>query len=196
MNGVAAHMSEIGPDGEAASAASLGHLSASGSGSETSSRNGEFDYFYRTFMIRLVAFLMWQGAPAALASDLAQDTMLKAYERWDRIQSPEAWSRRVASRELVRAFSQVEESIGELALEPTSLLPAPDEAAEWEDTQEILHLLRDLPARQRQVLAWTLDGYKPAEIAAELGLKAAAVRASLFKARLAVSSKMRDREGD
>ncbi|MEU9047869.1 sigma-70 family RNA polymerase sigma factor [Kitasatospora sp. NPDC048343] len=191
-------MSETGPDGEAASAASLGHLpaSASDSGSETGSRDGEFAYFYRTCIRRLVAFLMWQGAPAALAADLAQDTMVKAYERWDRIQSPEAWSRRVASRELVRAFSQVEESIDELALEPTSLLPVPDEAAEWEGQQEVLHLLRDLPARQRQVLAWTLDGYKPTEIAAELGLKAAAVRASLFKARLAVSSRMTDREGD
>ncbi|MFE6050426.1 RNA polymerase sigma factor [Kitasatospora sp. NPDC056446] len=189
-------MSETGPDGEATSAASLGHLSASGQESETNTRNGEFAYFYRTFVLRLTAFLMWQGAPAALASDLAQDTMLKAFERWDRIQSPEAWSRRVASRELVRAFSQVEESIDELALEPTSLLPAPGEAAAWEQRQEILRLLRGLPARQRQVLAWTLDGYTPTEIAAELGLKAAAVRASLFKARAAVSSRMTDREGD
>ncbi|MFJ9690767.1 RNA polymerase sigma factor [Kitasatospora sp. NPDC101183] len=189
-------MSDIGPDGEATSAASLGHLPDSDGGSELRTRNGEFAYFYRRFIGRLTAFLMWQGASAALAADLAQDTMIKAYERWDRIQSPEAWSRRVASRELVRAFSQVEESIDDLSLEPTSLLPAPNDAAEWEKEQEILHLLRDLPARQRQIFAWTLDGYKPAEIAAELGLKATAVRASLFKARLALSSRMSDREGD
>ncbi|MEU1507916.1 sigma-70 family RNA polymerase sigma factor [Kitasatospora sp. NPDC005748] len=158
------------------------------------SRKSEFAYFYRTCVHRLVAFLMWQGAPAALAADLAQDTMLKAYERWDRIQSPEAWSRRVASRELVRAFSQVEESIDELALEPTSLLPSPGAAAEWEQQQEILQLLHGLPSRQRQVLAWTLDGYTPTEIAAELGLNAAAVRVSLLKARKSVSSRMTDRE--
>ncbi|MFF7592985.1 RNA polymerase sigma factor [Kitasatospora purpeofusca] len=189
-------MSETGPDGEAASAASLGHLPAPADGSGAGARHGEFAYFYRTCLRRLVAFLMWQGAPAALAADLAQDTMVKAYERWDRIQSPEAWCRRVASRELVRAFSQVEDSIEELALEPTSLLPAPGHAAEWEDEQEILRLLGGLPARQRQVLAWTLDGYTPTEIAAELGMRPAAVRASLFKARLAVSSRLTDREGE
>ncbi|MFJ9953221.1 RNA polymerase sigma factor [Kitasatospora sp. NPDC091207] len=189
-------MNETGPDGEAASAASLGRLPASDSGIETSSRNGEFAYFYRTCLRKLVAFLMWQGASAALAADLAQDTMLKAYERWDRIQSPEAWSRRVASRELVRAFSRVEESIEELTLEPTSLLPSPGEAAEWERRQEILNLLSGLPARQRQVMAWTLDDYTPTEIAAELGMNPAAVRASLFKARMTVSSRMTEREGD
>ncbi|MFC9329550.1 sigma-70 family RNA polymerase sigma factor [Kitasatospora sp. NPDC057015] len=189
-------MSDTGPDRDAASAASLGHLPASESEIDASSRDGEFAYFYRTCIRRLVAFLMWQGASAALAADLAQDTMLQAYERWDRIQLPEAWSRRVASRKLVRAFSQVEESTDELALEPTSLLPSPGEAAEWEQRQEILRLLQDLPSRQRQVMAWTLDGYSPAEIAAELGLKSAAVRASLFKARMAVSSRMTDREGE
>ncbi|MFG3054528.1 RNA polymerase sigma factor [Kitasatospora sp. NPDC048239] len=189
-------MSETGPDGEAVSAAPLGRLPDSASGTETSPRDGEFAYFYRTSLRGLVAFLMWLGASAPLAAELAQDTMVKAYERWDRIQSPAAWSRRVASRKLVRAFSRVETSIEELDFEPTSVLPSPGEAAEWERQQEILYLLSGLPARQRQVMAWTLDGYSPTEIAAELGMTSAAARASLFKARLAVSRKMTEREGE
>ncbi|MFD7415835.1 hypothetical protein [Kitasatospora purpeofusca] len=54
-------MSETGPEGEAASAASLGHLPAPADGSGTGARHGEFAYFYRTCLRRLVAFLMWQG---------------------------------------------------------------------------------------------------------------------------------------
>ncbi|MFE7193645.1 RNA polymerase sigma factor [Kitasatospora sp. NPDC057541] len=171
-------------------------MPAPDSGGGTSPRSEEFAYFYRTCLRRLVAFLMWQGAPAPLAAELAQDTMVKAYARWDRIQSPEAWCRRVASRELVRAFSRVEESIEDLDFEPTSLLPAPDEAMEWERQQDILNLLSGLPPRQRQVMAWTLDEYSPTEIAAELGMKPTAVRASLFKARLTVSRRMTEREGE
>jgi RNA polymerase sigma factor (sigma-70 family) len=67
--------------------------------------------------------------------------------------------------------------------EGTLLLPASVDAANWEEHHEILRLLNMLPPRQRQVVAWTFDGYSPAEIANELRITPEAVRASLFKAR-------------
>lgn len=153
-----------------------------------------FAAFYRQFVPVLVGFLVWQGAPAAVAADLAQETMIEAYRQWDRIQHPKAWARRVASRALVRHVSRVEEDPAGTVPEPTALVPAPDALAEWENRHEILRLLALLPPRQRQVLAWSVDGHTPSEIAAELGVDPATVRASLLKARRAIARLLRERE--
>ena len=64
---------------------------------------------------------------------------------------------------------------------------AADEAAMLGPEQaRILEILRLLPDRQRQVMAWTYDGYTPAEIATFLSLDSGVVRASFHKARAAL----------
>lgn len=68
-----------------------------------------------------------------------------------------------------------------------SLLLSATNVEAWEQRHEILRLLAGLPPRQRQVLAWTLDGYTPAEIAEVLAITPEAVRASLMKARRALA---------
>lgn len=62
---------------------------------------------------------------------------------------------------------------------------------EWEQRHEVLRVLDLLPLRQRQVMAWTLDGYPPAQIADELGITAEAVRSSLRKARRTLAAYLR-----
>lgn len=145
-----------------------------------------FSDFYREFITRLVAFLVWQGARLPGAADIAQDTMIKTYQRWSTIDQPEAWARRVASREFVRRFARVRE---DPCSDPPEcpLLPAVTNVEAWEQQHEVLRLLARLPQRQRQVMAWTLDGYAPAEIAVELRITAEAVRASLMQARRALA---------
>jgi hypothetical protein len=44
----------------------------------------------------------------------------------------------------------------------------------WEQQHEVLPVLDRLSPRQRQVMAWTLQCYTPAEIATELRTNAAA----------------------
>ncbi|GAA1903240.1 SigE family RNA polymerase sigma factor [Streptomyces sodiiphilus] len=154
----------------------------------------EFSAFYRADISRLAGFLMWLGAGAATAADIAQETMTKAYRRWPDLENPAAWVRTVASRALVRRISDVREHpVGSLP-EPSPLLPHPDSTAQWEEHQETLRVLRRLPPRQRQVLAWTLDGYTPAEIARELRMTPEAVRANLMKARRAAARHLKQRE--
>ncbi|WP_331719919.1 sigma-70 family RNA polymerase sigma factor [Streptomyces sp. NBC_00147] len=154
----------------------------------------DFPTFYRRFLPRLAAFLMWQGAPGDRAADLAQEAMIKAYNKWQDIRSPEAWTRRVASRELVRHFSRVEEEpVEQVPDTVASLVPRPDELAEWECKHELLTLLKLLPPRQRQVLAWSVTGYTPSQIAEELGLTPETVRGNLSKARRSVASYIRAR---
>ncbi|MFF9186436.1 sigma-70 family RNA polymerase sigma factor [Streptomyces misionensis] len=149
--------------------------------------NEEFSAFYRATLRPLVQFLINQGTSVYLAADIAQDTMTKAYRRWTEIDQPRAWAHRVASRALVRHLSRVMEDPTDTIPEPTSLMPRPDAALEWEARQSTLAVLQALPPRQRQVLAWTLNGHTPAEIAAELSMTPEAVRSSLKKGRRAAT---------
>ncbi|MFI6824997.1 RNA polymerase sigma factor [Micromonospora sp. NPDC050187] len=143
-----------------------------------------FSAFYRNEVGRLVAFLVWQGASVADAADVAQETMRRALEQWHIIRSPGPWTRRVASREYARRMAAtVELPADDLAGRNPLLRASPSEIAVWEARQEELRLLRHLPSRQRQVMAWTLEGYQPAEIAEQLRMTPEAVRSSLLKAR-------------
>jgi RNA polymerase sigma factor (sigma-70 family) len=140
-----------------------------------------FATFYRTQTPALVRFLIWTGARLADAADLAQDTMIEAFKNWHDIEYPRAWIRRVASRKYGRSLASTEEVVEQMDGRP--LLPAHCNVIGWEQLREIQRLLALLPPRQRQVMAWTYDGYEPHEIAAELGITAEAVRSSLKLAR-------------
>lgn len=147
-----------------------------------------FPDFYRSGIPGLVAFVMWLGAGAEEAADIAQETMTRAWQNWKGIRHPRAWVRIVASREYSRRIVACHD---ELTAEIPSRLLGPgmaaDEAAMLGPEQaRILEILRLLPDRQRQVMAWTYDGYTPAEIATFLGLDSGVVRASLHKARAAL----------
>ncbi|MEU6211793.1 sigma-70 family RNA polymerase sigma factor [Streptomyces sp. NPDC047023] len=153
-----------------------------------------FSTFYRATVRSLVGFLVNQGASVHVAADVVQDTMLSAYERWDTIDHPRAWVHKVASRALLRRIASCEEQPVQQVLETTSLLAAPDAIAAWESGQDLLPVLRSLPPRQRQVLAWALSGFNPGDIAGQLGMNDDAVRASLYKARRAVAEAIKERE--
>jgi RNA polymerase sigma-70 factor (ECF subfamily) len=144
--------------------------------------------FYREFITHLVAFLIWQGASLGDAADLAQEAMIEAYRSWDAIEHPRAWTKRVASRKYARQITRVE------PVEPAHLaplVPAGFDIAEWEEDHEILRFLALLPPRQRQVMAWTYDGYSRSEVAAELNITAEAVRTNLLRARRALAARLR-----
>ncbi|MFE4492462.1 RNA polymerase sigma factor [Streptomyces niveus] len=155
--------------------------------------DAEFSSFYRGTIRELTGFLINQGAALPVAADIAQDTMTKAYRRWTDIRQPRAWVHTVASRALIRRIADLrEDPVGQLP-EPTSLLAVTDPVTEWETQYDALRLLTVLPPRQRQVLAWTLNGFTPSEIAEHLGLTAEAVRASLKKARRTAAAHLRNR---
>jgi RNA polymerase sigma-70 factor (ECF subfamily) len=140
-----------------------------------------FAAFYEAQTPSLVRFLVWMGARLPEAADLAQETMIDAYRQWQVIEHPRAWVRRVASRKYGRCLAGIEEPVDQVDGRP--LLPANSDLADWEQHEEIRRLLALLPQRQRQVMAWTYDGYQPHEIAAELGITAGAVRSNLRLAR-------------
>ncbi|MFJ1543298.1 RNA polymerase sigma factor [Micromonospora chalcea] len=164
---------------------------ATGEEKLTPAEEEAFSDFYRGFIKPLVRFLVWKGVPLADAAEAAQEAMIDALRQWRRIVAPEAWVRLVASRKAIRKLASVEEAPAEDLAEVSPLLRvSPDDAVRWEEEQKVLRMLDALPARQRQVMAWTYDGYKPAEIAELLQLDPAAVRSTLRKARRALAARI------
>jgi len=130
---------------------------------------------------------MWQGARLPDATEVAQDTMTKAYQRWSEIDHPKAWTRRVAFRAWVRRNADNKEELVADLSESNPLLPPLINVEVWEQRHDVLRMLDRLPPRQREVMAWTFEGYTPTEIAVELDSTAEAVRANLMKARRALA---------
>lgn len=141
----------------------------------------DFASCYARELPGLVWFVMSLGAGAEAAADAAQSAFTDAFPVWPSIQHPHAWLRRVAQRAYYRRAAR------EIPVESPPDRPGPlptASAAELHDEARAVHTaLACLPPKQRQVMAWSIDGYSPAEIAAELAADPAAVRQNLAKAR-------------
>lgn len=145
----------------------------------------DFAQFYRDTAKPLVAFLINQGATLHEAADLAQDTLTKAFQRWCGLEHPRAWVHTVAGRALIRLRLD-EREIPADPLPPSPLLRSGD-IEHWELSFDIVRALGRLTDRQRQVMAWTLSGFTPAEIADALRLSGDVVRQHLMYARRTLS---------
>jgi RNA polymerase sigma-70 factor (sigma-E family) len=111
------------------------------------------------------------------AEDLLQTALLRCYRRWNRIDEPDAYVRRV----LVRAY------VGRRPRREHATAPLPEPATTdrhiAEDRDEVLRLLATLAPRQRTVLVmrYLLD-LSDAAIALELGVTESTVRTQAFRA--------------
>jgi len=141
-----------------------------------------FAHCYQQQLTPVIRFIMRNGASPHEAADIAQSTFVLAYEAWDAIEHAPAWLRRVAYRQLLRVRRAREDPCAVLPDLPGGRCPmAAVELGEQE--ARVYEALSWLPARQREVMAWTFDGFSPAEIAQELSIEPAAVRQSLARAR-------------
>jgi RNA polymerase sigma-70 factor (ECF subfamily) len=153
----------------------------------------EFEVFYRATAPELTRFLLLQGATITDAAEAVQDTLSSAYQRWDSIDNHRAWSYRVASRTWIRKMTTVKEDLTADLAVPSPLLRATPADA-WHVRHELIAALASLPPKQRQIMAWTLSGYTPAEIAEELQLTSDQVRANLRLARRALAQQLDEQD--
>lgn len=155
----------------------------------------EFEGFYREDLPKLVVFLVLHGVRPEDAKDVAQVTMTRAWQLWQEIRRPRAWVRTVAYREWIRWSVTLEEPRQQV-MEGSLLLQAQADQNEWETRHQVITAVRSLPPRQRQVVAWALDGFTPAETAHALNMKPEAVRGSLKLARQTLRKVLRPQEND
>jgi RNA polymerase sigma-70 factor, ECF subfamily len=134
----------------------------------------------------LLRFAFWLSRDRALAEDVVQETLLRAWKAQDSLLDEAAakpWFLTIIRREYARTFERkrlVTVDVDELIANEEPVLAA----AEEQELAEMRAALFRLPDEYREPLAMqVMLGYSTAEIAQELGLSGPAVLTRLFRAR-------------
>jgi RNA polymerase sigma factor (sigma-70 family) len=146
-----------------------------------------FEDFFRSQYRTLLTTLMSVGATLAEAEDAAQAAFMDTFNRWEHINSPNAYVRTAAVRQFINTRSRSRQGVRHAvhALEtPSEVDAAADrDLTVWEGQQWVEQVLDLLTPTQREVVALTIDGLSTKEIAEILGKSAPNVRQHLSLAR-------------
>lgn len=149
-------------------------------------RQRQFEALTRAHAGDLYRFAYWLCGHEALAQDLVQETLLRAWKHLDALREAGAakpWLLTILRREHARLHERQRPDTAELDEQ------LPDEAA-WAsperhgDAAQMREAMSRLPHRYREpLLLQVLGGLSCEEIAAELGQQPGAVMTQLFRAR-------------
>jgi RNA polymerase sigma-70 factor (ECF subfamily) len=149
-------------------------------------RRDRFQALCRTLRPDLLRFAFWLSRDRALAEDVVQESMLRAWKAQDSLLDETAakpWLLTIIRREYARTFERkrlVTVDVDELVAKEEPMLAA----AEDQDISEVRAALLKLPDEYREPLVLqVLMGYSTAEIARELDLSGPAVLTRLCRAR-------------
>ena len=143
-----------------------------------------FEDMYRQERSRLFRFVRSLGADDHEAEDAVQEAFTAAYKHWDSIREPRPYLYTAAMRQYYRADARNRETPASDRMPDQAEPLSSGDVAEFNDLEErVRAAITALPARQRQVMALTLAGFKPAQIAEQLGSDEAAVRQNQVRGR-------------
>lgn len=150
-----------------------------------------FDEFYRAEYPALVAVATALVGSIESAEDLTQDTMVKSFVRWNKVQRlerPGGWAHRVLLNACTSWWRRRRTESRHLArqrrVEPSMAGPSPDALAFWA-------AVRQLPERHRTVMVLHYAGDRSvAEVAAILSVPEGTVRSDLTRARAALAGQL------
>ncbi len=150
-----------------------------------SAREIRFQALFGKYMNDLFRYAYWLVYDKAVAEDLVQETMLRAWKSMDRLQKPEAakgWLITILRRENARRFERFQPQFSTM---PTETLA--DGHRDYDTSTEAFVLrnaIAELPEDYREpLLLQVIHGYSQKEIAAELGISVAGAGTRLFRAR-------------
>jgi RNA polymerase sigma-70 factor (sigma-E family) len=150
-----------------------------------------FDSFFLHTYQRLARAALLLTGNEAEAEDIAQETMARVYERWDRVaamESPEGYVYRVAMN-VHRRHLRWLRTRARRRVDPPA---APDPLSDVDARVDLLRAVVSLPERQRQALIlvdWV--GLAPEQAGRVLGIAPGAIRTRVHRAR----SRLRDMLG-
>jgi RNA polymerase sigma-70 factor (ECF subfamily) len=149
-------------------------------------KRARFQALCQTLRPDLLRFAFWLSRDLALAEDVVQETMLRAWKAQDSLLNEAAakpWFLTIIRREYARSFERkrlATVDLDELIAREEPMLAA----AQDQELAELRAALFKLPEEYREpLLLQVLMGYTTAEIAAELKLSNAAVLTRLFRGR-------------
>lgn len=154
----------------------------------------EFDAFYAASARRVLGQVYAMTGNRSEAEDAVAEAYLKAWDRWATVRdcvSPEAWVRRVASRQAVSSWRK---AVNRLRAHHRDA-PGVEMDGLSPDHVALVHALRQIPADQRRVIVlYHLVGLSVGEIAAEVGAPAGTVKAWLARGRRAMAAHLSETE--
>lgn len=160
---------------------------------------GEFDDFFRDVYPKLVGLGLAMSTPRHVAQDLAQETLIRAYEHRDRLadlDAPYGWCRRVMSNLLIdqhRSRTAERRAVGRLAHEVVVASDRTAASVVVEVDEVWAELIEPLSKRQRCVATlYYAEDRSLAEIADDLGWSIGSVKTTLARIRRKVSRQLRD----
>jgi len=149
-------------------------------------RRARFQALCQSLRPDLLRFAFWLSRDRALAEDVVQETMLRAWKAQDSLLDEGAakpWFLTIIRREFARTFERKRfptVDIDELIRSEQPSLGA----AEEQELAELRAAIFELPDEYREPLVLqVLMGYSTAEIAREMNLSGPAVLTRLFRAR-------------
>jgi len=159
---------------------------AAGSSGAEASRRRRFDALCSPWRADLLRFAFWLSRDHAIADDVVQETMLRAWEHLDGLSEDRAakgWLLTIARRELARVYERKRPltiDIEQLAAAEDPALAATSEP----DHEELYAAIFSLETDFREPLVLqVLFGYSTKEISAELGVAQGTILTRLFRAR-------------
>jgi RNA polymerase sigma-70 factor, ECF subfamily len=149
-------------------------------------RRARFQALCQSLRPDLLRFAFWLARDRALAEDVVQETMIRAWKAQESLLdegAAKSWFLTIIRREYARTFERkrfVTVDVEELIAKEEPMLAAADD----QELAELRTAIFKLPSEYREPLVLqVLMGYSTAEIAAELELSNAAVLTRLFRAR-------------
>jgi DNA-directed RNA polymerase specialized sigma24 family protein len=153
----------------------------------TDEEQKKYDDFYRSEFTHLTRHVIFLGGTPEEAKDAAQSALIDLLQNWYTVQAPRPWCRKAAAHHFLR--SDIRENradrsartdfIARRGSDDSYALRSPLE--EWEFIVNFVE--HHLVGVQRQVMAWSIDGFGPQDIAKQLGMPPATVRSNLRHAR-------------
>lgn len=144
----------------------------------------DFEACFREQYPKLVALGVAMCGDREVARELAQETMLRAHDRWERVgeyEAPVAWLRRVMTNLVIdhlRSTSTERSAVDRFGARPERPDGEPDVGPEWS------RLVAPLPPAQRAIVTLYYGEDRPVdEIAQILDIAVGTVKSALAKAR-------------
>ncbi|WP_020657713.1 sigma-70 family RNA polymerase sigma factor [Amycolatopsis benzoatilytica] len=153
-----------------------------------------FDEFVADRLDGLLRYATVLADDPHLAQDIVQDVLLRAQERWAKIESPPTYVRRMitneylswrrrAARRVIPSNHSVLDSLGP---------PTADPSAAYDERDEMLARLAALPRKQRAAIVLRYyENYTDAEIAEFLRCGVSTVRSQISRALAALRADAR-----
>src|SRR5688572_4165859 len=152
-------------------------------------RSSGFEAFFREEYPRLVVLLVAVTGSRPVAEELAQEALLRAHVRWDRIvryERPGAWVRRVALN--LASHHRRRRRCDQRAVDRMGRQRAQEPYAYDVDGDDFWALVRRLPRRQAAAVALHhLEDRPVAEVALILGCAEGTAKAHLHRGRAALA---------